>query len=252
MTMAAPTLFEALQAAAPGQFAYCRNRILAHAPDDPGTTLIDGPALLDPVRFEAMLRPFVEKAPGADRRIVISMWSLYYFSALFIPATLGALVLKRTMPLGLGETRIVFDTKAGTPKSFLVTGTGPVGTGDIHRRMRPVIEDHAAPVIDFLNAYAGVSPKLLWNNITPYVAWAIDEAASHVDPALRDEGYRLLDDARGADGAANPFFGLMNRTGLDGEGQRRRKVCCLRYLLPGVAYCGALCPVPESRIQRQQ
>ena len=53
------------------------------------------------------------------------------------------------------------------------------------------------------------------------------------------------------DGSANPFLGCLRH---DVEGEEtvcRRKVCCLRYLLPGIPSCGELCALPAQRKQCQ-
>ncbi|MDZ4368703.1 MAG: (2Fe-2S)-binding protein, partial [Afipia sp.] len=41
----------------------------------------------------------------------------------------------------------------------------------------------------------------------------------------------------------NPMFEAVRYPVEQGEPVRRRKLCCLRYLLAGVDDCGSLCPM---------
>ncbi len=244
-------LFAALPAHARGKFLYCSERIFSQQPA--GTSSMTGIDLTDARCFDEIVAPFAAAYPGADRRAVISMWSLYYFSTLVIPATVFALVLGMRPPLALDETRIVFDVEKGTPKSFIMSDTPRAGeTTGIHDRMRPVMQGHAQVLIDFLQGHARLSPKLLWNNVASYLSWAVEEAGRHVDGSLEAEGRALLDDPRLADGSVNPLSGLLCNVENQGHIHRRRRLCCLRYMLPGVGGCGALCPVPEGRLARER
>ncbi|MBS1165685.1 MAG: TonB-dependent siderophore receptor [Proteobacteria bacterium] len=69
----------------------------------------------------------------------------------------------------------------------------------------------------------------------------VDSAADYLDKGTSD--HKL------ADGTDNPLQGLIKRI-PDAGGtslQSQRKVCCLRYLVPGVGGCGATCPLPQGR-----
>jgi ferric iron reductase protein FhuF len=41
--------------------------------------------------------------------------------------------------------------------------------------------------------------------------------------------------------------GSVRRVEEDGQMIQRRKLCCLRYMLPGVASCGNRCALPSQR-----
>ncbi len=105
---------------------------------------------------------------------------------------------------------------------------------------------HAEPVITAIAANAGVAPKLLWNNVAAYLSWILKEIAHRHEPALVEGGLALLNDAEWPGGGRNPMFGMIRmarqQCGLEFA---RRKVCCLRYNLPGVGGCGEACPLPD-------
>lgn len=236
--------FAALPAQARETFSYCGERILLEPPAD--TLVIKGSDLLDANRFEEILAPFAAAYPQADRRVIVSMWSLYYFSALFIPAVVFALLLRTRPPLALEDIRIAFEREKRIPKHFIVSLPPRQSPGaGIHGLMQPVLRDHACVLIEFLRMNAGLSSRVLWSNAASYLSWAIEEVGRHMDERLEEEGRKLLGDERLPDGTGNPLHGLLSRVEAQGMVVSRRRLCCLRYLLPGVASCGLLCPVPH-------
>ena len=86
-------------------------------------------------------------------------------------------------------------------------------------------------------------------NVAVRFAWAVQQCAGRPE-ADRDgiaEAEKLLTTALTPDGARNPLHGMLRPSPLVAIEACQRRVCCLRYLLPGVADCGSLCPLPPAR-----
>jgi ferric iron reductase protein FhuF len=117
----------------------------------------------------------------------------------------------------------------------------------VFEAMQDAIRHHAAPVIEAMATTGKVSPKLLWSNLAVYADWAIREFGAE-DQTLQAAALDLVTCETWPDGWRNPMSGQLRRENdTDGACFTRRKVCCLRYLLPGVPGCGMICPLPAGR-----
>ena len=173
---------------------------------------------------------------------------MYYFSNLTIGPLLFWLRDRRIMPMAMAETRLCIDGQTGGPAAFLVATEGEVrNDSTVFEAMRDAIRDHAEPMIEAISLSGKVSPKLLWNNHAVYAEWAIREFGID-NTALQAEALELLSCESWPDGWKNPMAGQLRRE-IDPDGAcfTRRKVCCVRYLLPGVPGCGMICPLPAGR-----
>lgn len=201
--------------------------------------------------FAEALDRYQAAHPGGDRRAVASMWSLYYFSALAIPfivacrAERALPVAFESMSLALGED--------GLPRAFGLSDEGgwsEEGGSDLRRAIVPLVRAHLAPVVAILKAEAGLAPRLAWNNAAVYIDYAFNATAATGAQAWPAQA--LFEASDLGDGGVNPFLGCLRRE-AETQGPEagtlvcRRKVCCLRYLLPGVSSCGALCALPAQR-----
>ncbi|MDZ7780608.1 MAG: siderophore-iron reductase FhuF [Gemmatimonadota bacterium] len=114
----------------------------------------------------------------------------------------------------------------------------------------PLIMRHVAPVVEILSARYRVGRGLLWGNAAHYMEWALAELEARPDAVAEDARRargELLDRREWPGLGRNPLHGAI-RYVSDGEAEiRRRRVCCLRHLLPGVAGCGSLCPLAHVR-----
>jgi ferric iron reductase protein FhuF len=238
----------ALMAATGDKFAYCHGKYLLAAPSDHPTVACD--RLTDAATFSGILDRYETKYPGADRRAVASMWSMHYFSTLMISAAVHHLALRRTLPLGLGDLRVVLDPKTAEPRAFVLAHTGvDCDRGPVHASLGCVIRDHAEPLIEAIAGHARLAKKLLWTNVSAYFSWIIKEIGHQIDPKLSVEGLVLVNEPVWPDGWKNPMFGMIRvarqQCGLEFS---NRKVCCLRYALPGVSGCGDICPLPHGKL----
>ncbi|MGO6815867.1 siderophore-iron reductase FhuF [Rhizobium brockwellii] len=226
-----------------GPFSYCRGKLLSSPPQT--GIVVSCRDLCDRAIFDEIIGRYAQKFPGSDRRAIVSMWTLYYFSMLTIASSLHIFVHRIGLPLEIDRLSLVCNEHTGEPEAFVMSERPDVNTdpaGELHRLMRR----HAEPVIAAIASNAGVAPKLLWNNVAAYLSWILKEIAHRHEPALVEGGMALLEEAAWPCGGRNPMFGMI-RIAQCGPEFARRKVCCLRYNLPGVAGCGEACPLPDGR-----
>lgn len=195
--------------------------------------------------FDKALAPLMARYPSADRRAVVSLWSLYYFSTLAIVPVILWRRLGVVLPLALDDVSMIAAPDTGLPEAFLLPDSGEV-VADLRasQALRAMIEDHLRPAIAFMSGHCRLSPRLLWCNAAGYIDWIARELDPGDDAA---KGLELFSPYKLANGADNPLHGSIKRISVGDGVQSQRKVCCLRYLVPGVGGCGATCPLPQGR-----
>lgn len=210
--------------------------------------LADGvplPAFFAGDGFERAIDLYSEASSGTDRRAVVSMWSLYYFSGLTIPYLLARRLARQCLPVAFADMTIALADN-GLPRAFGVRNGGKTATegSDSFDAVSPLLEAHLCEAVAQLKT-CGISAKLCWNNAAVYIDYAL-RLTDHSRPAS-DVDLPLF--VRGClpDGGVNPFCGCVQYLEEDGERVARRKVCCLRYMLPGIPSCGKLCALPSQR-----
>jgi ferric iron reductase protein FhuF len=236
-----------LTAEASKKYPYCRGYFLLRPPQ--GSEVVACRELLSTHVLDGLIDRYATTFPGADRRAVVSMWTMYYFSILMIGTAIAALEARRVLPVALDRAGICIKPGSGEPHAFLLPDFGAAtGAEGTHQALDAVVRMHAEPLVEAIAKGAGVSRKLLWTNISGYLFWIVDEV-SRLSGAGQAAGWPELVRAKAwPDGWANPLHDLV-RPAEDENGApvARRRVCCLRYALPGVTGCGAICPLPAGR-----
>lgn len=221
-----------------GLVAYADRLVLGDGQGSPvrGRDLLEGPAV------ERLMTCFETCHRGGDRRALVSMWTQWHFGLLIVPATAAILMLDRDLPLGLDEIGIV-PHESGRPDLFVLAELGsPHRTGA--RRFARLFDGHVAPLAACLAARFRVSPRLIWSNAAAIFEWTLQQVPDGAgQEEARAEARDLLERRLDPAGQRNPMFDQVRYPPEAGGPVRRRKLCCLRYLLPGVADCGSLCPV---------
>lgn len=229
-----------------GDLAHARGKLVVGDDDRPfvpAADLVRGPLLDD------VLSRFGEPYEGGDPRAVASLWSQWYLGTLVVPSVAAGLLLGRVLPLALGEIDVALDDETARPAAFRLSHGGrrdpEVGA---FARFEPLVRRHLAPLVEALAARGGPGRRALWGNAGRYLQWTLDEIEGMAGgPDAAAEGRRLLDDPTDPHGRDNPLHDTVAYVEA-GDGPRpRRRVCCLRFLLPGVEGCGDLCPLPEVR-----
>lgn len=232
--------------------APCFTGIFVHYKDAlalPGehSSVISGRDLLDRNVSENLLARFAQVHAGGDRRAIVSMWTQWHFGTLIIPTTAALLLLGRDLPVELDRISLAVDD-TGKTAAIILPGAEPPETLDPEGCFSRLFRSHVEPLIRSFAGQFRVSPRLLWNNAADIFEWALDqaEAIGTVRSDALHEGRLLLSSRLARNGQANPMFGLVRYLDQDDGTLRQRKICCLRYLLPGVACCGSICPTPPA------
>ena len=241
-------MFQQLDSFFQQHFAFCAGKF---GPGPlPGATAHACTDLLAEDGFDAILAHYSARNADIDRRAVLSVWSMYLFSHLSISPVVLWLMFRQRVALEPGNLGLCLDAETGLPSKIIVTiPDALVSPADmtVHEAMSGLVFDCATPLVERL-AREGLSPRLLWSNFAVYVDWIVRAIGDRIDPDLGREGLSMLDCAIWPDGRPNPMHGLLSRVVPDdGEAFTRRRVCCLRYLLPGTPGCGMICPLPSGR-----
>jgi ferric iron reductase protein FhuF len=211
----------------------------------------DIPARPDAATLSGAIGRYLEGFPGADRRAAVSMWTQYYFSYLVLPALAALFIGSRSLPVRLDEVGLGLKPD-GLPDHFVLPHAGAAASWDALARSGDLLRGHVEPVVALLAVETGVSRRLLWSNVAVQVAGFADMAEA-MGPDLAhaaDAADLLLTTPRWPDGAPNPLCDSMRLAGGAGATERLRRVCCLRYNLPGFADCPG-CPLPPERRGRR-
>lgn len=202
-------------------------------------------ALLDDACFDAVISGYAARHPGVDRRAIVSLWSLFYLSTVGIGVVVAAVVYRVRLPLDLQGLALAHDD-GGLPQALLLPHGGsrspePVGV----EMLEMLLTIHCEPLIAAIARGQKVSKRMLWNNLVVYLDWALREIGAHIGAEAVADSLAALHAPLLSDGSRNPLHGLLRRDEVSGEATR--KVCCLRYCVPGVGGCGGVCPLPEGR-----
>lgn len=196
---------------------------------DPGGVTL--PDLLRPARLAQVLTRYAAGFPGSDPRAVLSLWSQYYLLTLVPAAVAAALVAGRELPVALDGMAATL-SESGQPTSLCLPHAGcAAGQACPLLRLTPLLRTHLRPLADRL-AQAGLPARVLWGNAGSVLAWTLGVVAARPDQV--ETVRHALAEECWVDGGANPFRAVLARHGACGLS---RRVCCLRYRLPGLPDC---------------
>ena len=174
-------------------------------------------SLADNSVFRDLLARFRDQVGGSDERPLVSFWSQHYFAGLLLPLTAFCVLAGTEIPLDTRTMRVSFCPTKGTPCQFHFSSIAAA---------RP------APVL--LEA-------ILHEQV--YLAWMLGEIAQ-ANPGARAMATTLLRDAHWTR-TAGPTIEHLKCATLKGEVAARR-LCCLRYGVPGFGRCAGTCPLAEN------
>lgn len=228
-----------------GDLALLRERVAG--PDDE-RSFVPAAELIAPGRLEPLLDRYAARFDPELRACAISFWSLYHLSGAILPVAALAMLSDRMPATALSEVSFTFSDE-GESRAARIVPAGPPRPSEPVAVLEALIMDHLEPTVAALVAVSGLAPRLFWNNAASYFDWVVRAAAAH--PRVSREraamGLGLIEAAVLPCGSPNPMHGAIRPVVEDGAETRRRKVCCLRYKLPGVPGCGGLCPLPAVR-----
>lgn len=201
--------------------------------------------LLDDRRMAEILKIFAGNYAEPDPRAVASQWSKQYFSHLLMPTLAINLVLDRALPLRLDQVGVALMDDARPSTFFFDDAGSAIEAADFSGRFGDLFNGHVAPLITSISNASMLPQKVLWANVGNIVENVVGHCArlAGETPGVR-HGRDLLASRLWHDGRRNPLFEPIRYERADGQHVRKRKVCCLRYLIPSLKLCGT-CPLEE-------
>lgn len=198
--------------------------------------------LLEPETLRGLIDRLAAHYGDGDRRAVASLWSKSHFSTL-MPAALAAnLLLDLDLPVTLDEASVVADERGRTLRVALPHGGAPLDPERGEARFDRLIDGHLEPLIAALAAVSGASKKVFWSNAGNVFDFIVRGAGDLGAPVAGVEAGLAVMAERRRYGRPNPLYAPVSYP----PSGRVRRVCCLRYLAPGVGYCGTCPVIPEG------
>ncbi len=190
----------------------------------------------------------------ADGKAIASIWSKFHFSSVAIPTLVANLLLGYELPLAGDELRLAVGDQGQTARIWLPHGGVPLSSSAPQARFCRLFDDHCAPLIELLAVISGLSAKVFWSNLGHYVEFVGKACSRHQEfSAAGDPLLDYLDTKTLPDGRRNPLYQPVRYLELGGETPSRvRRLCCIKYRLPGEPLCGG-CPLkPENKPSKQR
>lgn len=198
-------------------------------------------ALTQAERLDVVLARFAARYEQPEARAVASQWSKLYFSRLLVPAAAAAIALDWRLPLAPKHVRVALDEQGGVTAFALQHAGKACPPLDADERFGFLGDEHLPAVIDSIARVSGLTRRVLWSN----AGNLFETVVSHCSALLGEahvgvrHGREMLARRRLAPGRANPLYEPVRYLP---DGTRLRRVCCLRYLIPSLPYCGS-CPL---------
>lgn len=226
------------------------DNLKAPAFGQPDAPTLAASALLDrDVLNEQLERYRRSHGDQADLKAAASLWSKFHFSSVSIPTLVANLLLGHELPVGANECRMVLGDRGQTVRIWLPHGGVPLSSKALQARFRSLFDAHCTPLIETLAAVSGLSAKVFWSNLGHYVEFVGNTCSRH--PAFPGAGEPLLDYLATRtlpDGSRNPLYQPVRYLELGDKAPTRvRRLCCIKYRLPGEPLCGG-CPLkPDNK-----
>ncbi|MGC3874967.1 siderophore-iron reductase FhuF [Halomonas sp. GXIMD04776] len=203
--------------------------------------------LFIPGTLEEVLARFGDRYTAGDIRGVASQWSKWYFTAILVPALIAILVLRRELPLALDRLYVLMSLDDRVDRLYLQDTGRPLSQGSDEKVFSRLLDDHLRPIVDTLAGVSGASPRVFWSNAGNTFEQCLNQIEQHPTawPDMTDDARHFLTQPRLKDERRNPFYlPVRYRERPDGSTKRVRRLCCIRYLVPELSYCGN-CPLKK-------
>ena len=240
---------EAIDRLAVGDYASFGGRLVTLQDPRPG---VPSDRLLDVAMREAIEHRFALRfATEFDVRAVQSIWMKWYLNAFIPPVLMADILLGQSISVDLPDLSFIMADDGRVAAVKIASTRDSTGEEPFHR-LRPLIFDHFAPLIEMWCDRTDVTARVFWSNVgnTFEAMLRRVEAVSGASERL-SEAQRLFSEAVTPWGVANPLFDAVHYALEEGALERRRRVCCLQYLLPDRRFCKA-CPIEEARTVHRQ
>jgi ferric iron reductase protein FhuF len=191
-------------------------------------------------RFKARFDAF-------EPRAALSIWTKWYVNVFLPPILLADVLLGRKLPVALDHIQFIIGDDARVA-AFKIRGEAEdTSCADHFDRFEAVVFDHFKPLIEMWSARSDVTCRVLWSNVGNTFEAMLRKVESVSGGSERlEQAQRLLCEPVWRDGRSNPLCGAVYYVAETDVLERRRRVCCLQYLLPDRRFCSA-CPVEDAR-----
>ncbi|MCV4263982.1 siderophore-iron reductase FhuF [Pseudomonas capsici] len=212
-------------------------------------TDVPGDLFFEHEHFSAFVDGLLLRYQTDERLALVSLWSKWYFSTFMAPVMAASLLQQSALPLALADTGLQLGADS-RPKALHLAHAGkPLSPCSAFERFHDLIDEHLTPVIDALVNVTRASPRLFWSNAGNTFEFVTSRLDLHplANPQSTAPAREILTARLRPDGRRNPLFAPVryHDTG-ESEPLRLRRICCIRYRLPGVGYCSS-CPLDECR-----
>ncbi|WJF91885.1 siderophore-iron reductase FhuF [Paraburkholderia bonniea] len=214
-----------------------------------------------PQQRAALLDAMVRHYGGEQEqhaRALLSQWSKYYFRLVALAPLVTALELQR--PLAMAPSQCTLVLRAGMPEALYLSADalGPC-TDDPAQRYASLCDEHLPWVIETLASFTQIAPRVFWSNAGNLLDWFFEQAAT-LPQAGRDAawlfGARLLAGDTERNPLRCPVRWVTPRSACLPTPFRVRRVCCVRYEIPGEEQLCSSCPLlltlSEDELARQE
>ncbi|MGO1691582.1 MAG: siderophore-iron reductase FhuF [Marinobacter sp.] len=193
-----------------------------------------------------LLCEYQKSHSGDDQRALISLWSKHYFAKLIVPVAAANLIAGHELPVALDKIEVIMG-EGGVPAAFRLPHGGQsfqVTPENPFERFRELMDNNFSPLIDGWCDHIKISRRVLWSNAATYFERLVRslEAGGVPHQTLAD-GRQLIELNKRPSGHLNPMANPVRyvERGETCEPLRQRRLCCIRYRLPGLPLCGN-CP----------
>lgn len=229
-----------------GELAHHHDALTLHDDPRPG---IRADQLAQPETLDPLLQRMRPGFTHRMRRGLVSEWNKYYLNRLIPSVTVAAVALDWHLPLTPRQVEVILNEE-GKATTFKLPHAGaplPQQPATPFERFSALLDDHLAPLIGELAAQSRLSPRVLWSNVGNVLEFVLNRLAHADVPAAGCAQLReLLNTRVRDDGQRNPLYRPIHYVEVtDDDGSlrraRRRRICCIRDLVPEHRLCGT-CP----------
>ncbi|GFM84840.1 siderophore-iron reductase FhuF [Pseudomonas cichorii] len=212
---------------------------------------VPGDLFFEHEHFSAFVDGLLLRYKTDERLALVSLWSKWYFSTFMAPVMATSLLQQCELPLALADTGLQLGDDSRPKALHLAHAGNPLPPCSAFERFHGLIDGHLTPVIEALVSVTRASPRLFWSNAGNTFEFVTSRLDLHplASPQSTAPAREILTARLRPDGRRNPLFAPVryHDTG-ENEPLRLRRICCIRYRLPGVGYCSS-CPLDECRQQ---
>ncbi|ABX15289.1 siderophore-iron reductase FhuF [Burkholderia multivorans] len=193
---------------------------------------------------EAMVRHYGGD-PARHTRALVSQWSKYYFGRAVPAGVVAALTLGRPLDMTPERTFVALDD--GMPAALYFAADALGAPCDEPARRHAGLVAHLRATIALLAGIGGVTQRVLWSNAGNLLDFLFDRYRTLPCAVDRARDAEWLFGATCLDGEPNPLRlpvrDVVPRSPLLPTPFRARRVCCLRYEIPGETQLCGSCPL---------